>query len=34
MQDKYLNEFRMEMNKVINNMKKKEREQLNEIQEL
>ena len=34
MQENYLNEFRMEMNKVIDNMKKKEREQLNEIREL
>ena len=34
MQERYLNDFRMEMNKVINRMKERENEHLNEIQEL
>ena len=34
MKERCLNEFREEMNKVINSMKEKENEHLNEIQEL
>ena len=34
MHEKYLNEYRMEMNKVINKMKMKENELVNEVHEL